>query len=318
MSSFKVGDKAYLDAAMSTYVEIVEHIGEGSQGDVYKVQLPKSKTIAAMKHLYYNYAEDSLVFAGGMSGKEAFHAKCNLLSRVPSPHPNFAWPIMVSPMTKHGKGFVYVMPLLAGYKNFNLAIKDSSLTMRQRALLSVEVLEPMIALHKQNLVYGDVSNNNILYKWASDGRVHVGIVDCENITTTKHNMGLLGSDDFRAPEQIAAKDTIVFPSIQTDIYGICVLLFELFCGHHPLFGELVANEDPTNENFIKHYGAAPHFCFGSGGNAALPVAQQRWEQLPEPMRIFFRCQFSPDRLHGIVPRLSLEDFRKIIRLSFNI
>lgn len=321
MNNFKAGQKLTLmdRHGHDVPVEVICFIGDGNQGDVYKVRNCNTSQIMAMKHLYGKYALDKLVFGKGLKGREAFFAKCLLFCHSDCPHPSFAWPRAISGLTAGTKSFLYTMPLITGYQDFNLAIKDPSLTMQQRAELALAVLDPMIALHKQHLVYGDVSNTNILYQIDPYGRPRVAIIDCENISTDEFNMGLMGSGDFLAPEQVDPGSRNggkpFCASTHTDIHGICVLLFELFCRSHPLWSLDVLTEEPTKENFRKNHGTSPRFCMDPG-NDALPIVRKRWNQLPEPMRLCFAYQFSQDCLFHPEKRLSLEEVRKLLVLSY--
>ena len=317
---FKKGQTVDFCDSTNTRVQVLDYLGGGKQGDVYKVRNLTTGEILAMKHLYGSYAKDKLRFRRQLSGKEAFYAKCVALSKEPAPHSALAWPIAVSAMTKTGKSFLYTMPLLEGYQEISQVIKDDSLTLEERARIVMALTEPMYALHSQNLVYGDISHTNFLVKRLADGSFRVAVIDCENINLSQYNMGLRGTGDYRAPELIIPDPNNGgqphVPTVQSDIHAFAVLTYRIFCRHHPLDGNLVLSQDYTKENFARFYGTDPKFSMGENNNEPFIYALERWKRLPEILRLYYLQVFSPDCLHGKTPRMDLAAFRKVMRLSF--
>jgi serine/threonine protein kinase len=244
-----------------------------------------------------------------------------LMAKEGSPHPALVWPKSVSLMNKDRTSFLYTMPLVEGYLPVTAAIKNKQLTMQQRAKLVKAMAEPIMVLHRMGLIYGDISDTNFLFKINPDGTFSVRVIDCENVNLEKYNMGLGGTGDYRAPEQIVpdpATGKPQVPSIQSDIHGFGVLSFLVFCRHHPLDGELVLAEPDTPENFIKHYGKHPHFSFGQNNNTPFPLARTRWAQIPNPLKLYYCHLFSDDCLHRQTPRRGLGDFMKLLEMSYPV
>lgn len=319
VKNFEQGQILELSYPKPTFVRVLDYIGSGRQGDVYKAQDVKTGELVALKHNYYKYANDKKQM-NGMSGKEAFYQKTRLFARTGSPHPAFAWPKAVSDMSKDPISFLYTMPLLEeGYQPVTAAIKNKKLTTEQRLKLAIKLAEPILCLHQERLVFGDISDTNFYIKENADGTFSVRIIDCENINRADFNMGLLGTGYYLPPESIVPDpdngNMPHCPTIQSDIHAFGVLSFQLFCRHHPLDGELVLAEPDTPETFLKHYGTNPHFCFGKNNNTAFPLAKARWQQLPEPLKLYYMELFSDECLHGIIPRRNLSAFLKLANMS---
>ena len=59
---FKKGQTVDFCDSTNTRVQVLDYLGGGNQGDVYKVRNLTTGEILAMKHLYGNYAKDKLRF----------------------------------------------------------------------------------------------------------------------------------------------------------------------------------------------------------------------------------------------------------------
>lgn len=297
---------------VDTHLRIGKLIGSGTQADVYKALDILPNRYVAAKHLYGRYATD----------KDRFYQKACLLAKYPSPHPNFCWPMAVSQLTDN-KSFVYIMPLLEGYRPLTDAInRVDPLTDRQKAQLLLKIAEAFDTLHKKKFIYGDISDRNILYRINSDGSVSVKIIDCENVTLAGFSFGLQGSGKYRAPELLIPDPDRMDhkpkpPSKYSDTYAFQVLAFRVLLRRHPLDGKLarsVAADD--HQGFLKYYGYNPRFIFDGTANNPGPRVSENWAKLPMPMQLYFRNCFSQTALHQKEKRPSLEDFKIILSMSY--
>lgn len=117
--------------------------------------------------------------------------------------------------------------------------------------MMVQVCEALIYAHKHGIIHQDIKPDNIML--LEDGNVKVldfGIAQIEG-EKRRHLPGLtqlVGTPAYMAPERLRGKQG----SIQTDIYAVGVVLFELFCGRTPFeeqdgfgfIGEHISHDPP--------------------------------------------------------------------------
>ena len=314
MSHFKKEDAIRFRDQKNTELRVIELIGHGNQGDVYRALDVGQKQYVAMKHCYGNYASD----------RERFHKKVSILSQHSAPHPDLCWPSAVSFLAA-SKGFVYAMPLLEGYRPLSGVITgEDGLTDLQKAEILDKAAEVLQALHKGKFVYGDISEKNILYKIEANGTIRVKFIDCENITCPGFSLGLMGSGKFRAPELLLPDPDREDggpqpPSIQSDCFAFSVLAFRVLLRRHPLDGELARSvRADNNDGFLEYYARKPRFIFDGTSNAPSPRVARKWKVLPKPMQIYFRAAFSQSALKNKNFRPGMEELRKCLSLSYSV
>lgn len=311
MAYFKKGDPISLGDADNTILLIKEHIGSGNQGDVYIAYDNVSNSYVAVKHCYGRFVQK----------KGTFYQKIKAMTRHRAADPRLCWPLKVSPLTKD-ECFVFTMPLLEGYRSFvGLITNEDKVNLKQKMEILRQAAEVLEALHRENFIYGDISENNLLYKVNPDGSVDVRFIDCDNITLPGFSLGVQGTGKYRAPELLipdpGRKDGLPQPpSIQSDCYAFQVMAFRVLLRRHPLDGALYRDKRIDDyEAFLEHFGRNPRFIFDGTSNAPSENIIRKWEALPQPMRSFFRDAFRQEALHNKYARPDMGAFIHHLNLS---
>lgn len=144
----------------------------------------------------------------------------------------------------------------------------------EAADLAAQICKGLAEAHRKGVVHGDVKSNNIILAKRTDGSTRAVITDfglarmpgMAGVRGTAQSMAG-GAMDYMAPE-IWRGEKATFAS---DIYGLGVILCELFAGHRP-FGP----DTPVNERFT----------------GRLPPLHRKWDGVlarclhPDPARRF--------------------------------
>ena len=216
MSHFKKGDLIPIHDDAETILIVEEHIGSGSQADVYRVWDRTDNQHVAMKHCFGYFAND----------KSKYHKKVQIMIKHEAPHHRLCWPLKVGRMTSD-QCFVFTIPLLDGYRPLTgLVTNQDDATIEQKVQVIYQTAQVIQALQKQGFVFGDISDRNILYRLEADGSVDVRFIDSESLSLGKSlTLGLQGSGKFRAPELLLPDPNRddgrpERPSMQSDLHAL--------------------------------------------------------------------------------------------------
>ena len=210
-------------AASFPQLEILELVGQGGMGIVYKARQRSLDRIVALKIL-------PLDTAGDPAFAERFVREARTLAQLT--HPNI---VTVFDSGKAGGFFYLVMEYVDGV-NLRQAIATRDLTPADALEVVPQVCDALQYAHDAGVVHRDIKPENILL----DGRGRVKIADfglakllgrtpIEISLTATHQV--LGTFRYMAPEQIERPMSV---DHRADIYSLGVVLYELLTGELPL------------------------------------------------------------------------------------
>ena len=200
--------------------EILELIGGGSFGKVFKVKLKGTNNIYAMKVLNKGYLIKKKLLRYAIT-------ECNVLKQSNCP---FILKLHYSFQTPENLYMILdYCPIgdLSYQIQLNLFEEDEAKFYIAELILAIEYL------HQHDIIYRDLKPENILID--SDG--HVKLADFglakENVSTNVPNKTFCGSPQYLSPEMLSKEGT----TKASDIYGIGAILFELISGAPPFFNQ---------------------------------------------------------------------------------
>ena len=200
--------------------EILELIGSGSFGKVFKVKLKGTNNIFAMKVLNKAYLIKKKLLRYAIT-------ECNVLKQSNCP---FILKLHYSFQTPENLYMILdYCPIgdLSYQIQLNLFEEDEAKFYIAELILAIEYL------HQHDIIYRDLKPENILID--SDG--HVKLADFglakENVSTNVPNKTFCGSPQYLSPEMLSKEGT----TKASDIYGIGAILFELISGTPPFFSQ---------------------------------------------------------------------------------
>ncbi len=213
--------------------EIVDELGRGSYGVVYRARQLDNQRMVALKTLLPQSVLDQEVVA-------RFTREAQLVSRLQ--HPNL---ITLFDYGHSGGLFYMVVEYIEGRSLADLISHDAPIAPQAALPIMRQILEALDHAHAQGIIHRDMKPQNILLlrpDLASGRRDEVvklldfGIAklvhaehegkDLRTLTQAGH---VLGTPHYMAPEQIVGDEL----NHQVDVYAMGVMLYELLVGKHP-------------------------------------------------------------------------------------
>ena len=209
--------------------EILEELGAGGMGVVYKARQSKLKRIVAIK----------MIRSGELASSQdvqRFEAEAKAAARLS--HPGIVSLHEVG--IHHGHHF-YTMDYVEGGSLSQLH-RDKPIESRRAATLVRGLAESMSYAHEQGIVHRDLKPANILLTTEGTPRItDFGLAkrmrtEEESYAPTMTESGqILGTAGYMSPEQAAGKSQLVGPP--ADIYSLGAVLYALLTSRAPFVGE---------------------------------------------------------------------------------
>ena len=205
-------------------LEILECLGRGGMGVVYKARQKALNRIVAFKLLAPERVGDPL-FAKRFTREAQALAALN--------HPNI---VTVHDFGQAG-GFFYLLMEFVNGVNLRQAMRTARFTPEQALAIVPPVCEALQYAHEHGIVHRDIKPENLLLD--KEGRVKIadfGIAKILNVEVS--DVGVAdsqpaGTPQYMAPEQKERRST----DHRADIYSLGVVLYELLTGELP--GKLI-------------------------------------------------------------------------------
>ena len=202
--------------------EILEILGEGGMAFVYKARDMQLERFVAIKTLKPNYVNQE-TFVDRFKREAKTAANLN--------HPNivqiFDWGIEDEPY--------FVMEYIEGNTLTSIIAKNRTISLSDILFIGAQVSSGLHAAHQKGLVHRDIKPGNIMI--TPDGKVKVtdfGIVSLQNEESDITKTGsILGTASYISPEQAQGKSV----SIESDLYSLGTVLYELITGKAPFSGD---------------------------------------------------------------------------------
>ncbi len=201
-----------------SHYKILEKLGEGGMGVVYKAQDTKLNRTVALKFLPEHISSSEQDTARFMQEAQAA-ASLN--------HPNICTIHGIEEDT--GKHFI-VMEFVDGQ---TLQEKKSSLSMKQALDIGIQIADGLAAAHEKGIVHRDIKPENIMIR--KDGRVQVmdfGLAKLRGASRLTKEGSTIGTAGYMSPEQVQGQET----DHRSDIFSLGVLLYEMLSGQPPFKG----------------------------------------------------------------------------------
>ena len=202
--------------------EILEILGEGGMAFVYKARDTQLERFVAIKTLKPNYVNQE-TFVDRFKREAKTAANLN--------HPNivqiFDWGIEGEPY--------FVMEYIEGKTLTSIIAKNRTISLSDVLFIGAQVSSGLHAAHQKGLVHRDIKPGNIMI--TPNGKVKVtdfGIVSLQNEESDITKTGsILGTASYISPEQAQGKPV----SIESDLYSLGTVLYELITGKAPFSGD---------------------------------------------------------------------------------
>ena len=204
-------------------LEVMELIGQGGMGFVYKVRQPGLDRVVALKILAPELGRDP-AFA------ERFAREARTLGKLH--HPN------IVTVFEHGEsgGFFYLIMEYVDGVNLRQAMRAGRFTPDQALAIVPGICDALQAAHAQGVWHRDIKPENILLD--REGKVKIAdfgiariVGDPRRDFTLTLTGNALGSAAYMAPEQHEKPHDV---DHRADIYSLGVVIYEMLTGELPL------------------------------------------------------------------------------------
>jgi serine/threonine protein kinase len=224
--------------------ELVEEIGRGGQGIVYRARQKSLNRIVALKVIgLAHWATEAHVKRFRLEAEAA--ASLN--------HP------CIVPIYEVGErdGACYFSMGLVEGGQLDAVAKREPIPLRHAAELIAKLARTVSYAHEHGILHRDIKPGNILLD--AKGEPHLtdfGLARLvETESTVTRTLEVLGTPSYMAPEQAVGSNATVTSA--TDIYGLGAVLYQLLTGHPPFAGgttydtvRLVLNVEPRQPRLL--------------------------------------------------------------------
>jgi eukaryotic-like serine/threonine-protein kinase len=235
---------------------ILDKVGEGGMGAVYRARHLAFNEIRALKVVHQSFAEDRAFI-------KRFKTEAIVARKLQ--HPN-AVRIDDLDSTEDGRPFI-VMELVEG-GNLKALIAETGILSVSRALnIAAQAADALAAAHNLGIVHRDVKPDNILVTHSPlDGtdfvkvvdfgiaKVHEGAIDVGSGYTATRSGMIVGTPQYLSPEQAMGMHGDQIDG-RADIYSLGIVLYMMLTGQLPF-------ESDTPMGFLLHHvqtqPVAPH------------------------------------------------------------
>jgi len=218
---------------------IIDRLGEGAMGIVYKARDPMMDRDVAIKTILVHASEgpDAAEF------RERFFREAKAAGRLS--HPGI---VTVFDVSEHESTPFLVMEFIAGRTLLSILQSGGQMDMARACKLGIQLSEALDYAHRNGVVHRDIKPANILI--TDDDRLKVADFGIAKLTETQHTIAgqLLGTPAFMAPEHFTGMPI----DGRSDLFSAGVVLYWMATGEKPFAADTVlgvqykvVNTDPV-------------------------------------------------------------------------
>lgn len=253
-----------------SHYKILEKIGEGGMGIVYKAQDTKLDRLVALKFLPKHLLCDE-------EAKQRFEQEAKAASALN--HPNIT---TIYEIGEHDSQLFIAMELVEGETLKQVAARNS-LHLEKVIGIGVQICEALGSAHEKGIIHRDIKSDNIAL--TSKGLVKImdfGLAKLKGATKLTRTGSTVGTAAYMSPEQAQGEEV----DQRTDIFSFGVVLYELVTGRLPFSGEhqaaiiySICNEEP--EPLARFRSGVPESLQRVADKVLAKAADERYQHLAD-------------------------------------
>jgi len=209
------------------HYKVLDRIGEGGMGVVYKALDTRLRRLVALKFLADHLLADA-------DSRERFTREAKAAGALQ--HPNIC---VIHEIGECEDGFYLVMPFVEG-RNLRQLIADGPLPILSVLEVGVQAAQALDAAHARGIVHRDVKSENVMVESNADdspGRAVLMDFGVARLHTAQAKLtrdgSTVGTAAYMAPEQAYSSKV----DFRADIWSLGVILYEVLTGKLPFSGE---------------------------------------------------------------------------------
>jgi serine/threonine protein kinase len=217
-------NQAWLGKIVDGRYRVLEVIGRGGMGVVYRVEHLRMGKVAAMKVLHRDLASDPDVI-------HRFEREAAAISKLHHPHT-----VQVFDFGTAGDALYLIMEYVRGVDLARMIQRDGPMPWARAAPLLAQVCSALQEAHELGIVHRDLKPENVLITRTAGGRDYAKVLDFglakleqrDAPSTMTDRQQIVGTPYFMSPEQIRGDEV----DARSDIYSFGALMFELVTAQH--------------------------------------------------------------------------------------
>ncbi|MBI4549053.1 MAG: protein kinase, partial [Ignavibacteriae bacterium] len=205
-----------------SHYKILEKLGEGGMGVVYKAHDTKLDRIVALKFLPQYLSTD-------VNEKERFYHEARAASALL--HANVA---VIFEVNEHEGRIFLAMEYVEGQTLKKLIEAGDPLSIKKVLDIAIQSCDGLVAAHDKGIVHRDIKSDNIMI--TAKGQLKImdfGLAKVKGATKLTKAGSTLGTAAYMSPEQAQGEEV----DHRSDIFSFGVVLYELLTGRLPFKGE---------------------------------------------------------------------------------
>ena len=219
-----------------SHYKILEKIGGGGMGVVYKAEDTRLKRTVALKFLPSELTLDP-------EAKERFTHEAQAASALD--HPNIC---TVYDVDESADGRMFIAMACYEGETLKSRIANGKLRVEEATGITIQIAQGLAKAHEGGIVHRDIKPANIMI--TKDGIVKIvdfGLAKLSSATKITKSGSTLGTVAYMAPEQLQGGNV----DARADIFSVGVVLYEMLTGRTPFRGDheaalmySIMNEEP--------------------------------------------------------------------------
>lgn len=219
------------------HYKILEKLGGGGMGVVYKAEDTKLQRLVALKFLPPHVSANQEI-------KERFMHEARAASALD--HNNIC---TIYEIGESEEGQMYLAMALYEGETLQDKIDRGPLPLEEGLNIAIQIAEGLSVAHQKDIVHRDVKPANIIITSTDVAKIlDFGLAKLGGQTKLTKEGTTLGTANYMSPQQVRGESL----DRRTDIWALGVILYEMITGQPPFKGEYeqavmysIINEDPT-------------------------------------------------------------------------
>lgn len=232
-----------IPTVVASRYEVIDHIGSGGMGDVYKAKDTKLKRTVALKFLSKDLTRDQ-------EAKKRFIYEAQAASALE--HQNIC---SIYEVDETDDGQMYISMSYCKGESLKDKIDKGPLSIKDSINIVCQISEGLRIAHESGIVHRDIKPANIIVSDNNDVKiVDFGLAKLSGSKNLTKEGNIVGTVSYMSPEQTRGEKI----DNRTDIWSLGVVLYEMITGQPPFKGEYdqaivysILNEDQKPPSAVK-------------------------------------------------------------------
>jgi serine/threonine-protein kinase len=220
--------REYADKPIDGKYRIVQRLGIGGMGEVFKVEHTFLGSTRVVKIIRAQISSSS-------DAHERFLREARLATKVQHPNVATLYDFSALPDGSH----YMVWEFIEGQNLAQVLKQRGTLAPRHAVRIAIQALAGLEAIHRAGIVHRDISPENLMITRAGEGDEFVKIIDLGVAKATESDVAMTQTGMFVGKFRYASPDHLGFVPTgeridgRADLYSLGVVLFEMVTGRPP-------------------------------------------------------------------------------------